>query len=87
MPKTKPKKFYIENQVIEDQNAPVVGGEFVTDDGGWQGQTVEVKSDKHLEDDLGTGDPVIIRSFEFGVNPLAFQGNPPTLQQIFDSHK
>ncbi len=83
----KQKQFYIENQVKEDPNAPVVGGEFITEDGGWQGQTVEVKSEKHLEDDLGTGQPIILRTFQFAVNPEAFNDHKPTTQEIFDSHK
>lgn len=87
--KKKPQPFNTEKDVVEGRavkDAPIVGGEFVTEDGNWQGQTVEVKSDTHLEDDHGTGDPVIIRTFQFAANPLAFQ-QTPTQQDIFDSHK
>lgn len=90
MPKSKPKRFNTEKDFAEGKavkDAPLVGGEFVTEDGGWQGQTVQVQSDKHLEDDLGVGDPVILRTFGFGVNLEAFAKHTPTSQEIFDSHK
>lgn len=86
----KPKRFNTEKDVLEgraEENAPIVGGEFVTEDGDWQGQTVQVQSDKHLEDDLGTGDPVVIRTYGFAVNVEAFSKHTPTSQEIFDGHK
>src|SRR5258708_3703097 len=83
MPKTKskPKRFNTEKDVQQGtavEKAPLVGGEFVTDDGGWQGQTVQVQSDKRLEDDLGTGNPVVIRTFGFAVNLEMFARRTPT---------
>lgn len=53
----------------------------------WNGENIEVKSKTKLEDDPGTGSNVVIRMFEFGVNPIAFQEYHPTLQDLFDSHK
>lgn len=88
--KLDPKPFNTEKDIAEGRavaDAPLVGGEFITDDGEWQGQTVEVKSDTHLEDDHGTGDPVIVRMFEFTMNPQAFKDHQPNIQDIFDSHK
>lgn len=49
-------------------------------------ESIEVKSDTHLEDDQGGGGAAIIRCFEFGVNPQAFMEAKPTKQQLFNSH-
>lgn len=94
--KAEQKEFYTEQQVAEGkatkQDAPVVGGEFVTEDGEWQGQSVEVKSETKLEDDRGVGTEVIWRFFEFAANPEAFKeyekshGHMPYAQEIFQSH-
>ncbi len=88
-PKRKRIPFNTEKDIAEGravEGAPLVGGEFVTDND-WQGQTVQVQSDKKLEDDLGVGDPVVIRTYGFSVNPEAFARHTPTSQEIFDSHK
>lgn len=90
--KEEKREFYIEGQERKDLDAPVVGGEFVTEDGDWRGQTVEVKSDTKLEEDTGTGEVIVIRSFEFGANPATFKeyeknyGRLPYAQEIFQSH-
>jgi hypothetical protein len=95
MPKKKakaPKQFYTEAQLAKDPtlstDAPVVGGEFIDirEEGTYTGQTVEVKSDTHLEQDTGYGEEVILRTYEFGANPLAFKDHTPTAQEIFNSH-
>ncbi len=91
----KKKEFFTEGQLtanplIEAQNK--VGGEFIDLDNDYRGQTVEVKSDTHLEKDTGYGEEIMLRTFEFGVNPQAFKeykaksGGLPTAQEIFDSH-
>ncbi len=49
-------------------------------------QSIETQSKTHLEDDLGTGNPAIIRCFEFGINPQAFKEHPPTKQDLFNYH-
>ena len=85
-----PKPFNTEKDVIEGRavaDAPVVGGEFVTEDGDWQGQTVQVQSDKRLEDDLGVGEVTVLRTYGFAVNPEAFAQHTPNTQEIFDTHK
>lgn len=64
-----------------------VSDEFVFEDNDWRGQTVEVESDTKLEADQGEGIPIIIRSFQFAINPLAFEQHKPTSQELFDSHK
>lgn len=96
MPKKKqqPKQFYIAGKdEIKDTSAPVVGGEFITQEGDWQGQTVQVQSETHLEDDKGTGEPIVIRTFEFAMNPQTFKehelrtGSFPSVQHIFQDHQ
>lgn len=94
MPKTKQKveniPFNVEKDIIAGtavEGAPLVGGEFITEDGDWQGQTVEATSDKHLEDDHGTGEHVILRTYQFLANPLAFSNHTPSVQDIFESHR
>lgn len=91
---TNKDKFYVAGkEEIKDQDAPVVGGEFQTEDGEWQGQTVTVSADTKFSDDLGTGDAVIIRTFEFLANPETFiqyekfNQHAPTAREIFESHR
>lgn len=49
-------------------------------------KSLEVQSDTKLEDDQGGGGSAIVRMFEFGINPLAFQQYQPTKQELFNSH-
>ncbi len=90
----KPKRFNTEkdfHQGTAVENAPLVGGEFIVEGAKEgelaQGQTVEVKSDTHLEDDLGTGEHVIVRMYQFAVNPEAFRQHIPTASELFESHR
>lgn len=53
----------------------------------WEGETLQAESKTKLEEDLGTGQKVVIRFFEFGANPLAFKDYKPTEQQLFDHHR
>lgn len=53
----------------------------------WEGEEVVAQSDTKLESDLGTGQPVVIRFFEFGANPEIFKQHKPTAQELFDSHR
>jgi hypothetical protein len=72
------KKFkVIEKEAI---NAP-------TKDLQWEGEEVSARSETKLEQDLGTGKPIIIRFFEFGANVQAFKDHKPTAQELFDSHR
>lgn len=48
--------------------------------------SLEVKSETHLEDDHGGGGAAIVRMFEFGMNPQAFQEARPTKQDLFNAH-
>lgn len=46
----------------------------------------EVHSDTHLEDDIGHGKSIIIRSFDFKANPQAFKERTPSKQELFNAH-
>lgn len=46
----------------------------------------EVHSDTHLEDDTGHGKTIVIRSFDFKANPLAFKERTPSKQELFNAH-
>ena len=52
----------------------------------WEATKGEVHSDTHLEDDLGTGKKVVIRTFDFAVNPQAFHHHTPSRQELFNAH-
>ncbi len=85
---TKAKKFFIKGkEKVTDLDAPVVSDEFIDKqpEGEYTGQTIEVHSDTKLEDDKGTGDAYILRTYEFGTNP-EFLMKMPDAQTIFDSH-
>jgi len=60
-------------------------GQVVVNDNLHEAESIEVKSERKLEDDTGYGNAVIIRCFTFGMNPQAFQ-NQPTKQELFNSH-
>ena len=85
-----PKRQKINDE--KDPTAPIVGGEFVTQEGDWRGQTVEVKADTKLEADTGVGEAIIWRFYEFAANPQVFHdyekanGRMPFAQEIFQSH-
>jgi hypothetical protein len=48
--------------------------------------SIETASQTKLEDDLGTGKPVVMRSFTFKLNPEAFKAMAPSKQELFDTH-
>lgn len=52
----------------------------------WDVKQGEVHSDVFLEDDIGEGDAIILRSFDFKANPQTFKENPPTTQELFNAH-
>ena len=49
-------------------------------------ESVEAESQTKLEHDLGTGRPVIMRTFTFKVNKEAFKAHIPTKQDLFNFH-
>lgn len=90
------QEFYVKGKdIIEDPLAPVVSDEFVDktrEEGDYQGQTIEVASKTKIEDDLGTGEAVVIRAYEFTTNPQLLrditEGKTgwPDKQEFFNSH-
>lgn len=52
----------------------------------WEGEELQVESKTKLNEDTGTGTPVVIRFFEFGANAEAFKKHKPTAQELFNSH-
>ena len=52
----------------------------------WQGEEVGVESDTKLEQDTGTGIPIVLRFFDFGANPKVFKDHKPTAQELFNGH-
>lgn len=53
--------------------------------------SLETMSETRLEDDLGRGQTAVIRCFEFGINPVAFQkaraaGMQVSKQDLFNAH-
>lgn len=49
-------------------------------------ESIETKSETHLEDDQGYGGAAILRTFTFGINPEAFRQHTPSKQELFNSH-
>lgn len=91
--KTSEKKEEVNNLVIDTRS-------FDTDEGaethvrlanhpmlaeGAEAHQLSVNSETKLESDTGTGDAVILRVFEFSVNPQMI-GKLPSPQEIFNSH-
>ena len=52
----------------------------------WEGEEVQAESTTKLQEDKGTGTPVIIRFFDFGANVDTFRQHMPTAQELFNSH-
>jgi len=52
----------------------------------WEASQASAESSTHLEDDAGYGEPIVIRMFEFAVNPEAFKAHKPTAQELFNTH-
>ncbi len=53
----------------------------------WEGEEVTAHSETKIESDLGTGQAIVIRFFEFGANPEVFKIHQPTAQELFNSHR
>lgn len=90
MPKKKPeqKRYFIKDkEVITDSSAPVISNEFIdTVDGDeYRGQTIEVQSDTKLEADQGEGDPYILRTFNFALDPVLMKERKPNPQELFNA--
>lgn len=85
------KQFFIKGKdIITDPDAPIVSDEFIDkrEDGEYTGQTIEVQSETKLEQDTGTGNAIVLRTYEFRVHPdyLKPEAKLPHPQEIFQSH-
>lgn len=58
----------------------------VSEDILWEGEEVTAQSETKIEQDKGTGQAVILRSFDFVANPENFRLRKPTAQDLFASH-
>lgn len=58
-----------------------------SDDIIWEGEEVTAHSDTKIESDLGIGQAIVIRFFEFAANQDTFKLHKPTAQELFNSHK
>ncbi len=52
----------------------------------WDAQQAQAESSTHLEDDMGSGEVAVIRSFTFAANPEAWRIHRPTKQELFNHH-
>lgn len=52
----------------------------------WKATQGEVHSDTKFEDDHGTGQKIVIRSFDFSANSEAFKAQIPEKQELFNYH-
>lgn len=77
----------IEDHILEETAATVYSG---IDEGNkstnYDVKQGEVHSDIKLEEDIGHGKPIIIRSFDFKANPAAFRERTPSKQELFNAH-
>lgn len=78
--KKSPKKFKAVEKLAKD--TPV--GDIK--DMRWEGEEVQAESQTKITEDTGTGQAIILRFFEFGVNVEAFKARKPTAQELFNSH-
>lgn len=53
----------------------------------YEAESIKVKSDTKLEEDQGTGIPIVVRFFEFASNPETFRQHRPTAQELFNHHR
>ena len=53
----------------------------------WEGEEVGAESTTKIQEDKGTGQPIVIRFFDFAANREAFKNEMPTAQQLFNSHR
>lgn len=74
----KPKKKFKVKE-LNAKDAPVKDLE-------WEGEEVTAESTTKLESDTGEGQAIVLRFFDFGVNPETFKSHKPTAQELFNSH-
>lgn len=52
----------------------------------WEGEEVQAESKTKIQEDTGEGIPIVLRFFDFGVNPETFKIQKPTAQELFNQH-
>lgn len=75
-----------ETKKFIEANAKDVPGSALSKDIAWEANEMQAQSDTKIEDDAGVGGAIVIRQFEFGVNPEAFKQHKPTKQELFNAH-
>jgi len=76
-----------ETTVVEkDANTGDISGLAPVSDLQWKATQGEVHSDTKLEDDIGQGRKIVIRSFDYKANPEAFKLHIPEKQELFNYH-
>ena len=78
MKQVKQKKFKLKE--LDAKDAPVKDIE-------WEGEELGVESTTKLEEDKGTGQPIVLRFFTFAANPEVFKQHKPTANELFASHR
>jgi len=53
----------------------------------WEGEEVGAESTTKIQEDKGTGTPIVMRFFDFAANVEAFKQHKPTAQELFMTHK
>lgn len=76
---------------VHDDNAVTFHSELgksksVHTDTNYDVKSIEAESQTKLEEDVGYGNALVIRMFEFRVDPLVFYQHMPTTQELFNSH-
>jgi len=78
MKTAKEKKFKVIEKDAKD--AP-------TKDIEWEGEEVQAESTTKIQEDKGTGQPIILRFFDFAANKEVFAQHTPTAQELFNAHR
>lgn len=79
---------HIEDHILGETTAKVINTSIDSEGKGdnYDVKQGEVHSDIKLEDDLGSGKKIVIRTFHFEANPEAFKDRTPSKQELFDAH-
>lgn len=82
------EKYFIKGKDEITDSSPIVSDEFLDKqpEGDYIGQSIQVNSQTRLEDDLGTGQELILRTYEFATDPKYIKEGLPDAQVLFESH-
>lgn len=79
MAKSKKKFKAVEKGLVDTPHGDIKNLE-------WEGEEIGAESTTKIEQDKGTGAPIILRFFDFGADPSVFKKHKPTAQELFNSH-